>query len=131
MIQHTFESQFRDIVSRFFQLEMSTDEFCSEITDLWIQQRDKSYEKKRDWTQPYDQQLIEGWSNSIFTDEEFQKKWAELWDTVGSDSLFEMLNSIHSACSIYNPQPEFKWELNDDEFRSEVYKIVTSFKLYY
>jgi hypothetical protein len=113
------------LIKNFSKHEISADTFCSEITRLWISYRDFQEDIKKTWEEPYDKKLIEARLQGSLSPEEFSKEYRKLWGIVQEDTFYTLLNSAHSLCSIFSNSPLCEWEINENDFRQELDKIIS------
>jgi hypothetical protein len=122
------EEQFQLLIKKFLTHEVSVEKFCSNFTNLWIQHRNEQEKIKQAWNEPYDQQLIEAHLRGELSTEEFGRLYSDLWGLPEKMYLYELIDSIHSACSTFNPSPEQEWEINEAQLRLEVQTLIENFR---
>ena len=112
--------QFLSLIESFLGWNREVDTFCAEFMTLWMQDRDKTYAKKATWSQPYDELLLTSWQRGEISEDEFQKEWAKLWGYAEEVEFRDMIDEIHSACSVFSPAPELQWEMDEEQLRQAV-----------
>lgn len=117
------ESQCCKLIDTFLSQEICIKEFCQDLVELWIQFRNAQEKIKETWNKPYDQMLVEARLNSLITTEEFSKRYRELWGLDEISSFSDLIDRVHSACTIFNPSPEIEWEIDEQQFRLEVHAL--------
>ncbi len=123
------EKQVRDLIDQFMTQKINADEFCSNFTTYWIRLRDEQEKIRLTWSEPFDQKLIESRLRGEINDSEFAQRYSELWRFEGVISFYEMVDAIHSACSSYNPSPQYDWEIREEQFKVEIQQLLTSYEL--
>ncbi|MEM7531782.1 MAG: colicin immunity domain-containing protein [Chloroflexota bacterium] len=112
------------LINKFLTKQISADQFDQEYVPLWIIHRDLGYKQKESWPEPYDDQLMQQWENGELTDDEFEYKWLILWDSWDDRELHGLIDAINSACSVFNPNPMFEWEIDREQFYAEILEMV-------
>jgi hypothetical protein len=112
--------EFQDLISHFINHEMNGENFCDEYVSLWIRDRDEAYAIKNNWPEPYDQILSEAFIKGQITKDEFALQYKKLFPTNETDEFRFMVDSIHTTCLLFDPQPVCDWELDEVQFRAEV-----------
>ncbi|MEM7531167.1 MAG: hypothetical protein AAF639_03240 [Chloroflexota bacterium] len=100
------------------------EQFCDEYVSLWAIHCGLAYQQKNDWPEPYDEQLMEQWNNGELTADEFEYKWLTLWSGWDDREFNDIIDAIHSACSAFNPNPMFEWEIDREQFYAEMLEMV-------
>jgi hypothetical protein len=122
------ELQCCSLIQKFLSHEVTGDNFCSVIAELWINHRDIQESIKKTWDKPYDKLLVEARLRGELTPEEFGKLYSELWG-LGEIKIFsKMINEVHSVCSTFSPSPEDEWEIDEHELQSEIQVIFTNYQ---
>lgn len=106
---------------------MQINEFCSLFTDLWMQLRDEKEHLRETWPERYDLQLQEAFRRNELSAEEFSRRFNALWHISELDPLFDVINEVHSACSIFNPSPQHAWEMDEQQFKAEIEQIARQY----
>ncbi|MFQ4142115.1 hypothetical protein [Chlorogloeopsis sp. ULAP02] len=122
------ESQCCSLIQRFLAHEASVEDFCSDLTTLWMNYRDIQESIKKTWDEPYDQKLVEARLRGELTAEEFGKLYSELWGLTEMMDFSRMINGVHSACSAFSPSPEYEWEMDEQQLGSEVQTLLTNYQ---
>jgi hypothetical protein len=122
------ESQCCMLIARFLNQEICTEEFCKDLVELWIRFRDTQEKIKETWDKPYDRMLVTDRLNGVMTTEEFSKRYKDLWRLDEISSFSNLIDRVHSACNIFNPFPESEWEIDEQQFRLEVYAIFENYR---
>ena len=117
------EERFTTIVSNFLSGRSNIDIFCSKLTKIWITYRDERLKIEESWDRPYDKELISNYLQGKLTSQEFEKNYSKLWGLTESKNFDDAINSIHSLCSCYDPNPQGEWDVDEITFRSEVTNI--------
>jgi len=122
------ERQVQDLIDQFFAQKINADDFCSNYTAYWMRLRDKQEKIKLTWAEPFDKKLIEARVRGEIDADEFARLYSELWGFEGVLSFYEMADSIHSACSSYNPSPQYDWEIGEDQLKGEVQQLLIKYE---
>ena len=121
MSRSTRQEPFLSLMQRFLDRHLEAEPFCAEFTKLWIQRRDALYEKEKAvWPEPYAEILIASFQRGEISDKQFREKYAKLWGSAEELEFQETIDAIHSACSVFAPDPEIEWEINEEQLRREV-----------
>ncbi len=107
----------------YLSASLTVETFCTEFTKLWMRERDAAWgvwqAKKSTWSQPYDELLLAAFQRGEMGADEFRKKYARLRDCA-VDPEFEIISPVHSACSVFMPDPELEGEIDEAQLRHEV-----------
>ncbi len=122
------EEQFLDLMSQFLEQQIYAETFCTHFMELWTQNRDIMYARKLTWSEPHDEKLIASFQCGEITDKEFSEKFALLWGYEDALPLQNMIDAVHSVCSVFRPVPTFSWEIDEDRLRLEVARELVSYK---
>jgi hypothetical protein len=122
------ERQVRGLIDQFFAQKIKADDFCSSYTEYWMRLRDEQEKIKLTWAEPFDQRIIEARVRGEIDADEFARRYSELWGFKGVLSFYEMVDAIHSACSSYNPSPQYDWEIGEDQLKDEVQQLLTKYE---
>ena len=120
----TRQEPFLMLMQQFLDRQLKSQTFCAKFTKLWIKNRDDDYAnqvlKKAEWPEPYDEMLIASFQRGEISGSEFRRASAELWGYAQDLEFQETIDAIHSACSVFAPDPEMEWEINEEQLRLEV-----------
>ncbi len=124
MSRSTRQEPFLLLMQSFLDRQMKSQNFCAKFTRLWIQNRDsqeRAYAKKKaDWPEPYDEVLVASFQRGEISGSEFRQASADLWGYADILEFQETIDAIHSACSVFAPEPEMEWEISEEQLRQEV-----------
>jgi hypothetical protein len=119
------DSEYLAIIERFLAGELSPGDFCDQFTVVWMKDRDEISARSRTWPRPYDQELLAAWQRGEISEEALHQGTAQLF---GYDLAFQdMVDRIHSACSVYRPDPEELWEIGEDRLRQDVQQALSDY----
>ena len=124
----TRQEQYFSLIENFLILGLAVDAFCAEFTALWMQDRDDIYAKKAAWPQPYDELLLAAWQRGEISESEFQRGWAKLWGYAEDVGFRDMIDEIHSACSVFSLLPELQWEIDEEQLRHDVKQSLVGYE---
>ena len=116
------QEQFIDMIDQFLGHPGDPDTFCDGFTALWMRHRDEKEEVARTWLRPYDAELLDVLKRGEVTTAEFENRWTSLWGGSITWNVQGMIDRIHSACSVYSPEPTATWQIDAAQFRLEVEK---------
>ncbi|MEM7535798.1 MAG: hypothetical protein AAF639_26705 [Chloroflexota bacterium] len=124
MTRMMYKKQFIQLINQFLHKAIQPEQFCTEYTQLWMAHRDFIDAKREAWPEPYDQQLLQKLHDGLITQEVFSQKWSALWGNAEDEPFNDIIDALHSACDVFDPNPEFDWELDEEAFFREVVDIV-------
>jgi hypothetical protein len=116
------------MIEAFLDGKTDPEAFCLEFTALWTQDVDEQYALAASWPEPYDKQLLAAREQGEISQEEFSRRWSELWGYAEDVPYVELLDKIHSACAVFDPQPRFEWEIDEAQLRADVARDVALYK---
>ena len=116
------------LMKKFLRHNQSAADFCDQFTKLWIEKRDDTLAKKANWSQPYDELLLDAFQRGEMSMDEFQKEHAKLWGYADDIEFQTMIDALHSACMCWDPAPEFDWEIDEAQLRQEVKDALASYQ---
>jgi len=122
------ETQCCYLIQEFLDHKVSISNFCSDLTTFWMNYRDTQESLKESWDQPYDKILIEARLRGEVTAEECSKLYSELWELDDMSEFSTMIDRVHSACSAFSPLPKYDWQIDEQQFRSEVQSLFTNYQ---
>ena len=118
-------SEFLSLIRRFLAADLGPEDFCAQFTAVWMKERDAAYARSHAWPEPYDKQLRAAWQRGEVSEEELHEGLARLF---GYDlALQRMVDGIHSACSVFYPEPEGKWQIGEEHLRHDVEKALVEY----
>jgi hypothetical protein len=115
------------LVRRFTNGRLGAESFCAKFTDLWIQNRNEVLRTSAAWPEPYDKLLIQRRIRGELSEQDFAQQFAELWGYRDVLPWQQMIDSVHSACSLYSAAPEQQWEIDGPALRREVANELASY----
>ena len=116
------------MIQAFLDGETDPEAFCNEFIALWVQDIDEEGARATTWPEPYDKQLLAARERGEISQEEFSRRWSELWGYAEDVPYVELLDKIHSACEVFDPQPRFEWEIDEAQLRADVARDVALYK---
>lgn len=124
--------QYSPLINAFLSGAIDAVRFCYDYTILWIDKRDeesaRNDELKRSWSEPYDELIRNAYLSGELTDDEYHRRWVELWGYGDRVALIHMVDAIHSACSAHDEEPSRSWEIDSEELKFEVQLLVDEYK---
>jgi hypothetical protein len=123
-----YEKKFTVVTKCFLSEKSNVNIFCSELTKIWITYRDERLKIEESWDRPYDKELISDYLQGKLNSQEFGEQYSKLWGLAESKNFDDAINSLHSLCSCYDPNPQGEWDVDEIAFRSEVTNIFDKYK---
>lgn len=114
------ETQYLELIHQLIGSQIDGDYFCREFSSLCKIDGDELSSKSEVWPEQYDLQLIESHRQGKISPDEFERKWVELWGYGEYVHLLEMLDSIFTACDVFNPMPKLEYEIDDAQLKRDV-----------
>ena len=127
MIKMPGATDFVLMIEQFLRKEISVEDFCERFTERWMQRRDALYEFGQNTLRGQDHILLQKLQSAEISKENFASEWTALWGNKSDPCLDNMVDNVHSACSIYSPEPEFEWEINEAKLRDEIRNLFSDF----
>jgi hypothetical protein len=124
----TNQEPFLKLIRQFLNSNLNGETFCHEFMNLWRNDRDQQYAQRNTWKERFDIQLIEAYSRKQLTDEEFSRKWEELWGYGEYEPLSEMLDKDFTACDCFSSLPENEFEIDEAQLKKEVAENLAYFE---
>ena len=121
-------TQFLSLIEKLLNGNLAADQFCTQFTRLWMKERDAVYARKATWPEPYDELLIAAFQRGEMTGSQFRSEHAKLWGYDENDAFQEMINEIHSTCSVFSPTPELEGEIDEQQLKYDVKKSLDSYQ---
>lgn len=129
MTNETRREHFVSLVEKFAGNKLAVSAFDRQFTALWMKYRDEEYAKKATWAEPYDQQMIASFQRGEINKDEFAREYRSLWGYSAEEWEFQnMIDAMHSACSLFNPSPELEGEINEEQFRQEAASFLAQYQ---
>lgn len=128
MNEMILDEAFFEMIYAFLASEVTSDVFCNSFTEIWMSRRDATYSKQNSWSERYDLQLIQKLEQGTLSKEEFGKQWNQIWGIAGNICFYEMIDRIHSACSVFYPTPTQEWQIDETGLRADITKALAEFE---
>lgn len=122
------EKQYVELIHQFLNSEIDIEIFCERFGSLWRADRDEEWSKRDTWAERYDLQLIEAFNRGDITGEEFQQKFAQLFESENYQDLMAMTDRVFTACDVFRVEPEAEYEIDESELRREIAEHLATYE---
>src|SRR5260370_6212715 len=96
---------------------------------LWKKERDAQRSEKLSWSEPFDEQLQAAFLAKKLSQEEFSRRWRELWGYRSEVDVkfYDLIDKLFSACDGYRDDRGSEFEYNKGRFRSFVAEAFSTY----
>lgn len=122
------QKRYLELIRQFLNFEIDVEIFRKSFSSLWRVDRDEEWSKRDSWSERYDLQLTEAFNRGDITGEEFQQKFAQLFDSESYADLAAMTDRIFTACDVFQVEPEAEYEIDEAELRREIAEHLAAYE---
>ncbi len=109
------------MIEVFLFKKMRCGTFSKKLTSAWMTYRDSSDDEQKQWIALDKENIRFQWDDDKISDSEFIEKWREIGGGSAEPLILNRLVDItHSSCHFYEPEPEYEYDLDENQFRTEV-----------